>query len=436
MDRQPEQNMTGREAGLTRRKVLRYALSGLGIAAGAGAAAMYLKRAADPVAADVLEVFRNDAPTGQLWEDWKRRGWVAPVRYYLKLGRNVQCKTCPHECILSPGDRGRCRNRVNVDGTLYTLAYGNPCAYNLDPIEKKPLYHFLPGTRIFSLSTTGCAFRCLNCQNWDTSQRKPEELKDPRGQDVRASVQILRRIFSGEGELGERMSMFPEDVVAIAEELRSPSIACTYTEPTAYFEYALDIARAARARRLRNVWVTCGYTASRPLEELCQYLDAANVDLKSFSEQTYRKLNQGKLQPILDTLRTMKRLGVWVEVSYLVVPTYADDMDGIRRMCRWIMDNMGPDHPLHFLRFHPAHRLTQLPPTPLETMQEARQIAIQTGLRYVYLGNVRQVAGCDTTVCPGCGAKVIEREIWIVRENRLKDGRCGSCGTRIAGVWA
>ncbi len=180
MDRQEKQTVKS----LTRRDLLRYGLGTVGGAAAACAAGYYLTRASDPAGADVAEIFKNDAPTGELWDLWKKRQWVAESRYYNRLGRNVQCKNCPNDCLLSPGDRGRCRNKVNHDGTLYTLAYANPVAFNDDPIEKKPLYHFLPGTTVFSLSTTGCGFRCLNCQNWDTSQRKPEELKDPRGQEV------------------------------------------------------------------------------------------------------------------------------------------------------------------------------------------------------------------------------------------------------------
>ncbi len=182
--------------------------------------------------------------------------------------------------------------------------------------------------------------------------------------------------------------------------------------------------------------MTCGYIETKPLEDLCTMLDAAQVDLKSFDERTYRRLNSGKLQPVLDAIVTINRLGVWLELSYLVVPTYADDMEGIRRLCGWITQKLGPDHPLHFLRFHPQHRLANLPPTPLDTMTAARDVATKAGLRYVYLGNVREISGCDTTTCPHCGKTAIDREGWLIRNNNVdEDGKCRSCGGKIAGVF-
>jgi pyruvate formate lyase activating enzyme len=404
--------------------------------AGAGAALYAALRHSGPIAsaATSTDVFRNDAPQGVIWERWQQRGWVREGQHYLKLGANVQCRLCPNECLLQPEDRGRCRNRVNKDGTLHTLAYGNACSFRVDPIEKKPVFHFLPSTAIFSFAASGCGFRCLNCQNWEISQRRPEETKDADGESVRLTPERIARPLTLSDV--ERCSLLPEDVVALAKHLRCPSVAYTYTEPSVWFEYMLDTARLVRAAGLKNVWVTCGYIQQPPLLELCRYLDAATVDLKGFDPQVYGTLNSGKLQPILDTLVTLKRAGVWLEVSMLVVPTYTDDLETIRRMCGWLVEQLGPDCPLHFLRFHPAHKLTHLPPTPTDVLLEAQAIARESGLRYVYVGNAPGTAGAETTLCPHCGGVVLERRVFSVTENRLQSGACASCGTRIHGVWA
>ena len=361
-------------------------------------------------------VFKGDAPSGELWELWQKRGWVKEGRHYLKLGRNVQCKVCPNNCILEPGDRSHCRNKVNRDGTLYTLVYGNPCTFHVDPVEKKPLFHFLPGTLSFSLATSGCVFRCLNCQNWEISQKKPEETKDPL-------------------EQMSRLSLFPEDVVSVTEALGCPSISYTYSEPVAFYEYTQDTCKAARDRKLKNIVVSCGSIEDRAARDLYQFVDAAHVDLKGFDEDTYQKLNSGKLQPILNLLKTLKELGVWVEIINLVVPTYTDNLDTIRRMCGWIAKELGPDRPLHFSRFHPEHKLTHLAPTPVETLVKARDSARAEGLDYVYIGNVPGLEGVETTWCPNCKKAVIERDIFAVTRMNLTDGKCNFCGTKIAGVW-
>jgi pyruvate formate lyase activating enzyme len=377
-------------------------------------------------------VFKKDAPQGVLWENWQKRGWALEGRHYLKLANNVQCRLCPNECLLEPEDRGRCRNRVNKEGTLFTLAYGNACSFHMDPIEKKPLYHFLPTTDVFSFATSGCGFRCLNCQNWDISQRKPEETKDPRGESLRLNPDSIESVYRADMD---RLSLFPEDIVALCAYLNSPSVAYTYSEPSVWFEYMIDTARLARAKGIKNVWVTCGYIQQEPLLELCRYLDAANVDLKSFDPEIYGKLNSGKLEPILETLKTLKREGVWFEVTNLIVPTYTDNLDMIRRMCDWLLENLGPDYPLHFSRFHPDHKLTHLPPTPVAVLVEAREIARSRGLHHVYIGNVRGVEGAETTLCPKCGGTVIDRDVYSVTTANLESGACKSCGTEIAGVW-
>lgn len=386
----------------------------------------------ETLSADSADVFKADAPKGELWEAWQRRGWVREARHYLKLGQNIHCKLCPNECRLAPEDRGHCRNRVNKNGTLYTLVYGNACAFNNDPVEKKPLYHFLPGTKTFSFASSGCGFRCLNCQNWDISQRKPEESKDPRGESLRLRPETLRNLTA---EDINRLSLFPEDVVALSEYLGSPSISYTYSEPTVWYEYMYDTALLARQKGLKNIWVTCGYIQEKPLRELAKVIDAANVDLKSFSPEIYRTLNTGKLEPVLRCLKILKEEGVWFEVTNLVVPTYTDDLEMIRRMCRWMVEELGPEWPLHFSRFRPAHKLTNLPPTPASLLIEARQIARECGLHYVYIGNVHEVEDAGMTYCPGCRKELIYREgFWVIR-NELKDGKCPSCGRAIAGVW-
>jgi len=422
-------------AGATRRQVLRYGVCGLACLAAGGTGVYYLARRSGSLAAAALstDVFHNDAPSGPLWERWRQRGWAQEARHYLKLGKNLQCRLCPNECLLKPEDRGRCRNRVHKEGKLYTLAYGNACSFHVDPIEKKPLFHFLPGTDVFSFATSGCGFRCLNCQNWDISQRKPEETKDPRGAPLRLNPENIESLTRDDID---RLSLMPDDVVALAEHLHSPSVAYTYSEPSVWFEYMIDTAQRARAKGIKNVWVTCGYIQQKPLVELCRYLDAANVDLKSFDPEVYGKLNSGKLEPILETLKTLQREGVWFEVTNLIVPTYTDNLEMIRRMCGWLLDNLGPDYPLHFSRFHPAHKLTHLPPTPTEILIAARDVARQAGLHYVYIGNVRGIEGAETTFCPHCGRPVIERDAFFVSTNQINAGTCQACGTKIAGVWS
>jgi pyruvate formate lyase activating enzyme len=378
------------------------------------------------------EVFKGDAPDDRTWALWSQRGWVHEASHYLKLGPNVQCKTCPNNCILEPGDRSHCRNKVNRGGTLYTMAYGNPCTFHVDPVEKKPLYHFHPGSRAFSLATSGCVFRCLNCQNWEISQKKPEETKDPNGPSLRLRPPLPASLTYEELA---RASLFPDDVVAVAKELGCPSIAYTYSEPTAYYEYAFDTCRLARGAGIRNIIVSCGSIEERPLRDLAPFVDAAHVDLKGFDEATYQRLNSGKLGPILKTLKTYNELGVWFEVINLIVPTYTDDLDAIARMCGWLADNLGPDRPLHFSRFSPQHKLDHLPVTPIDVLVRARAIAREAGLRYVYIGNVREVPDAGTTYCPGCLRPVIERDAYTVTAFRLDGGRCRFCGTAVAGVW-
>jgi pyruvate formate lyase activating enzyme len=297
---------------------------------------------------------------------------------------------------------------VNIGGKLYSLAYGNPCAVHIDPIEKKPLNHFYPGTAVFSVATTGCNFRCLNCQNWEISQRRPEDVQN--------------------GEL------FPEDVVRAAKRKNTPSIAYTYSEAITYYEYMYDTARFAREAGLRNVLVSNGYINKGPLLRLAQYLDGANINLKSFDNGIYRCLNGGTLRPVLDTFKTLHEQRVWFEMTTLVVPTYVDEAEMIKRMCGWILKELGPDYPLHFSRFFPQYKLTRLPPTPVTTLEQFRDLALKEGIHYVYLGNVPGHEGCHT-YCHNCRNMLIERKGYFLGEFNIEQDRCKFCNTNIPGRW-
>ena len=284
-------------------------------------------------------------------------------RYYQQLNDGVvQCNLCPHHCHIANGRTGLCRSRRNHDGMLVSEVYGRPCSLAVDPIEKKPLYHFHPGTTCLSLACTGCNFRCLNCQNHDISQVAPSDVS--------------------------HYDLTPEQVVDLCLQHHCPGIAYTYTEPLTYLEYITDCTRLARDAGLWNILVTAGYVCQQPLADLLPYLDAANVDLKSFSDDIYQRISGGHLQPVLDTILAMRDAGVWIELTNLVIPTINEDMQMIHQMCRWLVDNGLADQPLHFSRFFPRYRMLDLSPTPLQTLRTARQIALDEGLKYVYLGNV------------------------------------------------
>jgi pyruvate formate lyase activating enzyme len=315
---------------------------------------------------------------------------------------------CPNRCYLAPGDRSVCRSKVNIGGRLYSLVYGNPCAVHIDPIEKKPLSHFYPATLVFSIATAGCNFRCLNCQNWEISQRKPEEV--------------------------HYSELFPADVVKAAKRRGTPSIAYTYSEPVSYYEYMYDTARLAKEEGIKNVWVSNGYINKRPLEDLTQYLDAANIDLKSFDDDTYRSLTGGRLQPVLNTFKILHEKKVWFEMTILVVPGYVDKPDMIKRMCDWILKELGEDYPLHFSRFFPRYKLTRLSATPVKTLELLRGIAIKEGIHYVYIGNVPGHDGYNT-YCHNCHKILIKRKGYNISEFNINDGRCKFCKTPIPGRW-
>jgi pyruvate formate lyase activating enzyme len=347
------------------------------------------------------EIFKKGGPE----KPWK---WSMEGFHYATNGTEVQCQICPNRCLLQPGDRSICRSKVNIRGKLYSLAYGNPCSVHVDPIEKKPLNHFFPRTLIFSIATTGCNFRCLNCQNWEISQRKPEELN--------------------------HYDLFPQQVVEKAKTGGIPSIAYTYSEPITFYEYMYDTARLARESGIKNVLVSNGYINPHPLQRLCKYLDGANVNLKSFDDRIYRSLNGGRLTPVLNTFKNLHKQGVWFEMTTLVVPTYVDKPEMVKRMCGWILKELGPDYPLHFLRFFPRYKLTRLPATPIETLEKLRQTALGEGLHYVYLGNVPGHEGCNT-YCHSCRKILIERRGYRIPRFNLEKGRCKFCGTAIPGRW-
>ena len=284
-------------------------------------------------------------------------------RYYKKSddGR-IECQLCPHHCRMADGKTGLCRSRKNKGGVLVSEVYGKPCSLAIDPIEKKPLYHFHPGTTCLSMACTGCNFRCLNCQNYEISQVPPSEV--------------------------DHYDLSPEAVVELCLEHHCPGIAYTYTEPLTYLEYITDTARLAHKAGLWNILVTAGYVCQEPLNDLLPYLDAANIDLKSFSDDIYMKVSGGHLQPVLDTILAMHGAGVWIELTNLVIPGVNDDRQMIRKMCRWIAANGLSDNPLHFSRFFPKYKMRNIPPTPLQTLKEAEQIALEEGIKYVYIGNV------------------------------------------------
>ncbi|TFH46812.1 MAG: AmmeMemoRadiSam system radical SAM enzyme [Bacteroidia bacterium] len=328
--------------------------------------------------------------------------------YQEEGARGIVCRICPNECTLKEGEVSDCHNRIVKKSKLYTMAFGNPCAVNVDPVEKKPLYHFLPGSTAFSIATAGCNFACLNCQNWTISQTSPTKTRN--------------------------FDLPPEDVVTSAIANNCRSIAYTYSEPVTFFEYVYETSQIARQKKIKNIMVSNGYINPAPLKELCRFIDGANIDLKSFSDSTYLKLNGGKLKPVLDALKIYRDEGVWLEITNLIIPGYNDTPDEIRLMCQWLFSNGFADTPIHFTRFQPLYKLEHLPPTPLAILNTAAGIAHAAGLNYVYVGNVPG-SGTDDTVCPACHQKVVERNGFRVISNKIEDNRC-SCGEIIPGRWS
>ncbi|MGD2279572.1 MAG: AmmeMemoRadiSam system radical SAM enzyme, partial [Candidatus Omnitrophota bacterium] len=330
--------------------------------------------------------------------------------FYEKMGDEaVRCLLCDNYCVLSNGQRGFCRVREPVDGKLYSLVYELVCAVHIDPIEKKPMFHMLPGSKSFSVATAGCNSRCKYCQNWTISQRSPEETTNSR--------------------------LSSRNLVASAEANGCRSIAYTYSEPIVFYEYMLEASGLAREKGIYNVMVTGGKINPEPARKLAKSVHSANFDLKGFDKKFLNEVCAQSLDNILEALVIMKQEGMWVEVTNLIVPTLNDNMDDIRRMMKWVKKNLGADVPIHFSRFWPQYKLRSLYPTPVETLKQARDIAFEEGMHYVYIGNVPELA-LQSTVCPRCKNVVIKRIGYKVVENNVSpDGLCRFCGNKIAGIW-
>lgn len=320
----------------------------------------------------------------------------------------VKCLLCAQGCVLHAGERGKCRARMNVNGEMRSLVYGRPVSVHIDPIEKKPFYHFLPGSAAFSLATSGCPLHCKFCQNWEISQSRPEDF--------------------------DTAYISPQAIADSAASRQAPVIAFTYNEPTVFTEYFTDIARVAKNQKTRCVLVSCGFMNPEPLAEMCEVLDAIKIDLKGFSEDFYRKVCSAELQPVLRSIKQIRKTRVHLEIVNLVVPTLNDSERMLWSLGEWVMGELGPDVPIHFTRFHPDYQLLNLPPTPVATLDRAREIAMKQGIRYAFVGNVPDHPG-NHTYCPYCGKIVIRRNSFFVLEMNLKDGNCKFCGKAIAGTW-
>ncbi len=334
-----------------------------------------------------------------------------PARLWKALsGGKVQCRLCSHFCLIEEGLRGKCGVRVNEGGALFTLTYDRVAAVNIDPVEKKPLYHFLPGTRTFSIATMGCNLSCSFCQNYDLSQ-PPRRGRDPSGQPAT-----------------------PEGLVAAALERGCASISYTYSEPTIFFELMQDTARLASSKGLKNIMVSNGFQSPDCLEELGPLIHAANIDLKGFKKEFYEKICGAKLTPVKKNLVRMRELGWWLEVTTLLIPGLNDEPAELREMADFLAAELGPDVPWHLSRFHPDHDMRDRGVTPLSSLEKAWKIGKEAGLRYVYVGNVPGDEH-NSTFCPGCGEKVIDRSGFAVLGNGVKSGKCAACGHKIAGIF-
>lgn len=377
---------------LTRRDFLSKSVRLLPAVAGGGLCAAACRGLA---AADGLSDLLKTAPVARHWKPG--------------VGGLVHCQLCAHGCPIPAGGRGECGTRMNVGGTLRSLVYGRPLALHVDPIEKKPFYHFLPGREAWSFGTAGCPLHCRFCQNWQLSQARPED--------------------------GAPAFVPPAEMAAAAAARGSPVIAFTYNEPTVQLEYVADVAREARKAGIRSVIVSCGFMTEAPLAELCGLLAGVKIDLKGFSPAFYRDVCRADLAPVLRSIKQVARSGVHLELVNLVVPTLNDAPAMMDGLAAWIVGELGPDVPVHFTRFHPDYQLQNLPPTPVATLERAREVAMRKGIRFAYVGNVPGHPG-NHTYCPGCGKVVIGRSGFFVTENHLEAGRCRSCRRVIPRVWS
>ena len=316
----------------------------------------------------------------------------------------VQCMLCPHHCIIPQNHTGRCKVRKNIHGTLYSLVYNHPIAQSLDPIEKKPLYHFYPGSTTYSIATVGCNLDCKHCQNADISQAGPEQY--------------------------DHKEIPAETIVNQAQQHHASSIAYTYTEPTIFYEYAQEICALSHKEGLKNVFVTNGYIDKEPLEHIVPFIDAANIDLKAMSEEFYKTICSGHLTPVLDAIKLYHKLGIWIEITTLFIPGYNDDKTTMNKIAQFIAD-IDVDIPWHVTGFHPMYKLTDVPPTSVSTLEKATAIGKNAGLHYIYQGNR---GARESTICPSCGTIIITRSHFTMMRNETVNHRCPSCGTQIKGV--
>lgn len=335
---------------------------------------------------------------------------VAPALHYESLDeKKVLCRLCPHECVVADQERGYCGVRENRGGAYVTLVHGRVCAAHVDPIEKKPFFHVLPGSEALSIATPGCNMECRFCQNWQISQFRPEQVATTPAP--------------------------PESLLRVARQRGALSIAYTYTEPTIFYEYMLAVARYTTPRGIRNVVVSNGYIQGAPVRELAPHLAAYKVDLKAYTNHFYRNQCSADLRPVLETLTRLRDLGVWTEIVVLIIPTLNDDEASNQAMFRWIASELGPKVPVHLSRFHPTYKIQNLPRTPIATLDRLHEAARAAGLDYVYVGNA-QGHPAESTYCPSCGARVIERFGYLIGEIRLENGACAACGEAIPGVWS
>jgi pyruvate formate lyase activating enzyme len=336
--------------------------------------------------------------------------FVKEARYYEKLeGGRVRCTLCPHECEVADMERGTCSVRENRGGTYYTLVHSRPCTVHVDPIEKKPMFHFLPGSEAFSIATAGCNMECKFCQNWEISQFRPEDVQSEYCP--------------------------PEKVADLAKQTGCASIAYTYSEPVIFYEYMYDTAVAGRKKGVRSVIISNGFINQEPVVELCKVLDGVKVDLKAFTEKFYRETCHGELRPVLDALKWIKETGIWLELVVLIIPTLNDTKGEIEKMCEWVRSELGPDVPMHFSRFTPTYKIKNLPRTPVRTLEMARRTAVEAGVKFAYIGNVPQHP-FESTYCPHCEELLIHRVGFWTTVAGLRDGKCGKCGAQIPGVWS
>jgi len=360
----------------------------------------------EPDLPDLQENMNEPAQSAPPSQDGR---FAVEARFYRKLDEDkIQCELCPHSCAVAHGKRGLCRVRENREGVLYTLVYARVCALHIDPIEKKPIFHYLPGTTALSLGTAGCNVHCQFCQNWEISQSNPEQI----------SAEYLP----------------PESIGAAALRYGCPTIAYTYSEPVIYSEYLMDVADAGHEAGVRSIVVSNGYMGREALRAAYGKMDAVKIDLKAFSESYYKSVVGGQLKPVLESLVTLREMDKWIEIVYLVVPTLNDSEAEVRGLAQWVKANLGADVPLHFTQFHPAYRMPETPITPVATLERSKAIADAEGLHYVYIGNVPGHLA-QNTYCPSCNKLIVERVGFTAGQVRIEKGCCGYCQHPIAGVW-